>query len=138
MVRALSSHFKPEEEAEEGEEEEEEEEEKEEEGEANGRHLGHSCNFNIVPYTQPKELPAQDRLMVPGGQGWAAQHRSLIPAPMSGITNGFIIVLPTEQYCPGPSTLLAGQPLIEQNYKQGSLHLPPYWLLSLRERLFKE
>lgn len=49
--------------------------------------------------------------MAPGGQGWPAQHLSLMPIPMSGITDGFIIVLPTEQSCPGPSTLLAGQPL---------------------------
>lgn len=34
--------------------------------------LGACCNFNMVPYIQPKELPAQDPLMVPGHQDW--QH----------------------------------------------------------------
>lgn len=66
------------------------------------RQLGQSCNFNMVSYIQPKELSAQDPLMVPGGQRWAAQHLSLISVPMSSIGNEFLIVLATEQHCPRP------------------------------------
>lgn len=136
MVRALSSHFKPEEEVEE-EEEEEEGEEKEEEEEANCRHLGHNCNFNMFhTYNQKSyELRTVSWFQEVRVGQHGIIHVCLYPCQASLMDSSSSFPLSSTALGPPHCSLASPE---QQNYRQGSLHLPPYWLLSPRERLFNE